>query len=273
MNINLLKNSIIFNWEKDYHLSKLLQSFQNKVEIRFVGGCVRNAFLGQKINEIDFAINIVPSEIIKILNKNNIEYDQQGIKFGTIKAIIKDKNYEITSLRKDTYKNSRFPDVEFINDWQLDSLRRDFTINSIYISLNKEIFDYHDGLNDLRENRILFIGKAKKRIKEDYIRIIRFYRFLSFFEFPKYNLKDLHMLNNVMHKIEDHVSNNKIKSELKKILNNPFPKNSLVSLDQDNIERKNKLIKYIQALWEKDDYKEGLNNCLKKINYLINNLQ
>ena len=110
-------------------------------------------------------------------DKKNIKYYESGIKHGTITALINDIKFEITSLRKDIDTDGRHAKVEFSENWKEDASRRDFTINSIYADIDGSLFDPFDGKKDLENGKVLFIGNAETRIKEDYLRILRYIRF------------------------------------------------------------------------------------------------
>jgi len=156
---------------------KAISNFNNESEIRFVGGCVRKILNNEKFDDIDLATNINPEQLKECLNKNNIQYYEVGIDHGTITAKIEEKKFEITSLRKDIVTDGRHAVVKFTNDWKEDAARRDFTINSIYADLEGNLFDPYDGLKDLKNGVVKFIGNPEKRIKEDYLRILRYIRF------------------------------------------------------------------------------------------------
>jgi tRNA nucleotidyltransferase/poly(A) polymerase len=158
-------------------LFKAISNYNDVSEIRYVGGCVRKILNNEKFDDIDLATNINPEEVKECLNNNNIKFYETGIKHGTITANIGEKNFEITSLRKDISTDGRHAIVEFTNDWNEDALRRDFTINSIYADQEGNLFDPHDGAKDLKNGVISFIGNPEKRIKEDYLRILRYVRF------------------------------------------------------------------------------------------------
>ncbi len=149
--------------------------------IRLVGGCVRDIILGKAPEDFDFACQFLPAKSIDILRKNNIKSIETGIKYGTITALIGDKTFEITTLRKDSNYNGRHPKTEFIDDYYLDAKRRDFTINALFLDQNGDIYDYFDGVDDLNNNIVKFIGNPEERIKEDYLRILRFFRFSCFY--------------------------------------------------------------------------------------------
>jgi poly(A) polymerase len=146
-------------------------------QIRLVGGCVRDLLMNKKVNDFDFACKLLPQEIIEILHKNKVKFVPTGIKFGTITAVLNGKNFEITTLRKDEEENGRYCKPEFINDYFLDAARRDFTINALYLDSAGFVYDYFNGISDLKKQKVRFIGDANKRISEDYLRILRFFRF------------------------------------------------------------------------------------------------
>jgi len=158
-------------------LFKVISNYNDLSEIRYVGGCVRKILNNEKFDDIDLATNLKPDEVKECLKNNNIDFFETGIDHGTITARIEEKNFEITSLRKDVSTDGRHAVVEFTNEWTEDALRRDFTINSIYADKEGNLFDPNDGVKDLENGKIEFIGDPEKRVKEDYLRILRYVRF------------------------------------------------------------------------------------------------
>ena len=154
-----------------------LNSYSKNSEARYVGGCVRKIIKKQNVDDIDLATNLKPSEVCDALKKKEINYYETGIDHGTITAIIDDNKYEITSLRKDISTDGRHAKVEFSLDWKEDAARRDFSINSIYSDKDGNLFDPYNGKKDLESGNVNFIGDAENRIKEDYLRILRYVRF------------------------------------------------------------------------------------------------
>ena len=150
MNTQLIKESILYRWKTSNKLSKLINIFNKRVDIRFVGGCVRDVFIGLPVKEIDFAINCKPKETIMILEESSIDYLDTGLSHGTVTAVIDKNKYEITSLRKDVKTYGRFAKVEYTNDWEQDALRRDFCMNAIYLSMNGDLYDKFNGLSDIK---------------------------------------------------------------------------------------------------------------------------
>ena len=166
---------------------KVIEKFSATSEIRYVGGCVRKIINNEVIDDIDLAINLNPDEVSKILKENNIKFYNTGIEHGRIAALINSKKFDITSLRKDVSTDGRHARVEFSKDWHEDASRRDFTINSIYADIDGNLFDPFNGKKDLENGEIKFIGVADKRIKEDYLRILRYVRFFLNYSKKKHN--------------------------------------------------------------------------------------
>jgi poly(A) polymerase len=146
-------------------------------EARTVGGAVRNALLGMSIAEVDVATTAVPEEVIKRVTAAGFKHVPTGIEHGTVTVIIDKHPFEVTTLRKDVETYGRHAKVEFGRDWKADAERRDFTINALSAGRDGTVFDYTGGLDDLAHRRVRFIGDPGRRIAEDYLRILRFFRF------------------------------------------------------------------------------------------------
>jgi poly(A) polymerase len=146
-------------------------------EGRFVGGAVRNALLGIPVTDIDIAVPMPPEETVKRLEKAEIKFVPTGWEHGTVTAILAGQPFEVTSLRRDVETDGRHAIVAFTDDWEEDSARRDFTMNALYAAPDGEIFDYHDGVQDLIAGRVRFVGDPARRIREDYLRVLRLFRF------------------------------------------------------------------------------------------------
>ena len=168
-------------------LFKLFNSYSNQAELRFVGGCVRKLINNEKIDDIDLSINLKPDIVVEILKKNKIKFYETGIDHGTITAVVKNKTFEITSLRKDMITDGRHAKVEYTNNWLEDASRRDLTINAIYSDIDGNLFDPFNGKKDLKYGTIKFIGDPAKRIKEDYLRILRYIRFFLVYSKNQYD--------------------------------------------------------------------------------------
>ena len=154
-----------------------INSYDSKSEIRYVGGCIRKIINKETVDDIDLSTNLEPKYICEALKKKDISYYETGIKHGTITAVIDQYKFEITTLRKDISTDGRHAKVEYSKDWKEDASRRDFTINAIYADREGNLFDPYDGKKDLENGFVNFIGDANKRIKEDYLRILRYLRF------------------------------------------------------------------------------------------------
>jgi len=166
------------NKELKFVFNKIQEGFpKDIVAARFVGGCVRKYLTYDKIDDIDIATILNAQEIKEKFKDSNFKVVETGIKHGTVTLVSKNYNLELTTLRKDVETDGRHAEVEYTDDWQIDSERRDFTINAIYLDINGNIFDPQMGTVDLKNNNVKFIGDPQKRIEEDYLRIIRFIRF------------------------------------------------------------------------------------------------
>ncbi len=159
-------------------VEKIFNAF-GESSVFLVGGCVRDTLMNKLVTDIDFATPCEPLEVIEILNKSKINYVDIGIKFGTVTAILNDKKYEITSFRKDISTDGRHAEVEFSKEMEADAARRDFTINALYVDKDCRVYDFYNGQEDLKNSILRFIGDPQARIKEDYLRIMRFFRFLA----------------------------------------------------------------------------------------------
>ena len=166
------------NKELKFVFKTLQEGFTNdEVVARFVGGCVRKYLTNDLIDDIDIATTLNTDEIKERFKNTNFKIVDTGVKHGTVTLVTDQFKLEITTLRKDVETDGRHAQVEYISDWHLDSERRDFTINAIYLDINGKFFDPQNGITDLQNNNVKFIGDPQKRIEEDYLRIIRFIRF------------------------------------------------------------------------------------------------
>ncbi len=176
-------------WKKNNLVLKLFNVFGEN-NIKLVGGAVRVALNNEKTNDLDFAINMRPELVKQKLKKNDIKFKDNSKGHGTVSIFSKDYVIEITSLRIDIKTFGRKAKVGFINSFEEDAKRRDFTINSIYSDLEGNLFDPFDGLEDLENNKIKFIGIPTDRIKEDNLRLLRYFRFVAAYSSNK---KQLHL--------------------------------------------------------------------------------
>jgi len=197
---------------------KAIKQNSTSGEIRYVGGCIRKILNNEVVDDIDLATNLEPKEVCEILKNNNIKFYESGIEHGTITAMIDNFKFEITTLREDVETDGRHAKIKFSKDWKKDASRRDFTINSIYSDDAGNLFDPFNGKKDLENGYIKFIGEPDKRIKEDYLRILRYLRFYS-------NYSKHHHDTDVIKKIKINIggisklSKERLFDELKKITN------------------------------------------------------
>jgi len=210
-NIKLISSTTPVN-----KIFEAINDFSETSEIRYVGGCVRKVIKKEKVDDIDLATNLKPSEVCAALKKKQISYYETGIDHGTITAIIDEYKFEITSLRKDVSTDGRHAEVEFSLDWREDASRRDFTINCIYADREGNLFDPFNGKKDLEEGYVNFIGNAEKRIQEDYLRILRYLRFYLNYSKQKHHTE---IIKNIKKNIGgiSNISSERLIDELKKI--------------------------------------------------------
>ena len=194
-----------------------LENEDKNTKLMFVGGCVRKLLSREQIKDIDIATNLSPEKIKKILNQNNIKFFETGISHGTITVINNGYKFEITTLRKDVATDGRHADVEFISDWEVDAQRRDFTIKAVYSNLRGEIFDPLEGAKDLKKGIVKFIGDSDKRIKEDYLRILRYLRFYTQYSKKEHDAETIKAIKRNLNGVIK-ISKERILDELFKIL-------------------------------------------------------
>ena len=149
----------------------------NNHEMRIVGGAVRDIALGKSPKDIDFATDATPDEMMAILDKAGIRHKPTGLEHGTITAILNNEPFEITTLRADTETDGRHAKVEFVKSWEEDAKRRDLTYNAMSMDIEGNVYDYFGGMDDLQDKVSKFVGDAEERITEDYLRILRYFRF------------------------------------------------------------------------------------------------
>ena len=252
---NIKKISIDTEVDK---LFNAINSYSDESELRYVGGCIRKIINKEKIDDIDLATNLTPVDVSQALKKNNINFYETGIEHGTITAVINNQKFEITSLRKDVVTDGRHAKIEFSKDWKEDASRRDFSINSIYSDKEGNLFDPYEGRKDILAGKIKFIGDAEKRIKEDYLRIVRYVRF--FLKYSK-NKHDPRILKKIKINLEGikNLSSERLLDELRKIISS----NGLEHISKDK--ESGELLRLIFPQILKMNSFEKLNEISKKI--------
>ena len=208
------------NIRNDTEIEKVfsaINTFSESSEIRYVGGCIRKIINKEEVDDIDLAVNLNPLEVCSAFKKKNIKYYESGIEHGTITAIINDNKFEITSLRKDIDTDGRHAKVMFSKDWHEDALRRDFSINSIYADKDGNLFDPFKGKKDIENGKIIFIGDAEKRIKEDYLRVLRYIRFFLNYSKHDHNPQVIRIIKQNLNGLSK-ISSERLLDEFRKLL-------------------------------------------------------
>lgn len=158
----------------------------NGYTLRLVGGAVRDLLLGRDPKDIDLATDCGPEDMVKLMEAEGVRYIPTGLQHGTITVNTSEGTYEITTLRVDRQTDGRHATVDFTSDWRIDANRRDLTINAMSLGLDGSLYDYFNGQQHLAERRVEFVGDAKLRIREDYLRILRYFRCANSFAFVVY---------------------------------------------------------------------------------------
>lgn len=218
-NINLSTKS--FAWVREDKTKALVAAFGAEC-CRFVGGAVRDSLIGRLVQDVDLATSLAPEEVMARLKKAGIKVVPTGLKHGTVTAVCQGRAFEVTTLRHDVETYGRHAEVKFHDDWAADAARRDFTINALYLGADGTLYDYFGGEEDIEAGRVRFIGDAAKRITEDALRILRFFRFHAW-----YGKGDLDPggLKAVAEKLGllDVLSEERVRDEILKLLRAPDP--------------------------------------------------
>ena len=240
-------------------LFNILNDNKRVTNAMFVGGCVRKFLSNEEIDDIDIATILTPEEIIKKFErKDNFEIKNTGISHGTVTLVSGGESFEITTLREDVSTDGRHAQVSFTKDWIKDSRRRDFTVNAIYMSANGKIFDPQNGIQDLKNKNIKFIGDPEHRIKEDYLRIFRYLRFSLQYKSLEIENETAKAINTNLNGIKN-LSKERIFLEINKI----------ISLDNlDDIFKSIFLLNLIKVLFPEFRYLDRIKN-LKSFKSLL----
>jgi len=261
-----MSNNKINTLIDEQHIKTLFSIFKNQnAEIRLVGGSIRDFLMNREIADIDSATDLEPNEVLQLLKEHKIEYDDYAIRYGSIIAYPNNKKIQITSLREDINQLGRHTSVLFTKDWKKDAARRDFTFNALYLGEDSKLYDYYNGQEDLQAKVIKFIGEIEDRIKEDYLRIYRYFRFFGLFDLPLIDKKTQSIVEKYIHESLGVLTNDVIRQEVLKMFNMPFPLNCFY--------RSQVKFKWVEILKEhfiKTNYELGLKKCLNKIDSIIN---
>ena len=226
----------------------LIGDDQGDPQSLFVGGCVRNAVLEVSETDIDIATKYEPEELIKILEDGGIKTIPTGIDHGTVTAVIDGKPFEITTLRKDVETDGRHATVSFTGDWAEDARRRDFTMNTLLADMSGNVFDpLGAGVEDLKSGHVVFVGESEKRIEEDYLRILRFFRFYAHYGKGEPDQKAVAACKKLSDNISS-LSRERVTSEFFKILLSDKAAMVLSLMQKNNI-----LGKVISSTYKEDD--------------------
>ncbi len=184
--INTFKAPFDISWLFKRDILRLTKTLSSKgADVYVVGGSVRNSYWKQDIDNIDFSINVSPNEVKELLKTIQCTIIEVGIEYGTLSVIINKNLFEITSFRKDIKTFGRKAIIKYTSNIKEDAKRRDFTFNTIYLNMKGEVIDPLGNFSDLESGKVKFVGDAQKRIKEDHLRILRFFRFIS--KYPSQN--------------------------------------------------------------------------------------
>ena len=208
-------------------IRRLIEVFEGAgAEIRFVGGCVRDSLLGIEVRDIDIATDALPDRIMGILRDAGIKSIPTGIEHGTVTAVVEGRGFEITTYRRDIKTDGRHAVVEFGTDWREDAERRDFTINAMSITPDGDLHDPFDGEDDLAAGRVRFVGDAQRRVREDILRILRWFRFHAHYGKPPPDVDALGACRGFAFRIPD-LSGERIRHELLRLLAADDPMSSI----------------------------------------------
>jgi poly(A) polymerase len=205
-----------------------------EAEARFVGGAVRDTIAGMRIGDVDIATPLPPDRVMDLLKSAGIKVVPTGLAHGTVTAVIDGAHFEITTLRRDVKTYGRHADVVFTDDWREDAARRDFTINAMSMTQAGEVFDYFTGRDDLAAGRVRFVGDAATRIREDVLRLLRFFRFHAHYGKGAPDGEALAAAGAAAHLIST-LSGERIWNELSRILEAPDPAGALKLMDEAGV--------------------------------------
>ena len=229
MTLEIKHKISVQSWMSEPFIHKVFSALQGSIppeepQALLVGGCVRNAILGIEVEDIDIATPLEPQSLIQILEKEKIKVIPTGLKHGTVTVVKKGVRYEITTLRRDEITDGRHAEISFTQSWREDAKRRDFTLNTLLMDLDGNIYDpLGCGLETVRSHHVSFVGNPALRIEEDYLRILRFFRFNAYYSDVKdYDKEGLKACKNAALHIRK-LSRERITQEFFKILSAPKP--------------------------------------------------
>jgi poly(A) polymerase len=202
--------------------------------VRFVGGCVRDALLGRPVKDIDIATDAPPERVIELLEAAEIKAVPTGIEHGTVTAVVGGQPFEITTLRRDIETDGRHATVEFTDDWVADAARRDLTINALSLAPDGTLYDPFDGEADLHAGRIRFVGDPRRRIEEDVLRLLRWFRFYAEYGSPPPDLDSLAACREMAPRLPG-LSAERVRAELLRLLGAPDPATVVTLMGEERV--------------------------------------
>lgn len=208
---------------------RALNPLGKPVATRFVGGCVRNALMGRKVDDIDCATRLLPQEVVDRAEAAGLRVVPTGLDHGTVTVIADGQPFEVTTLRRDVETDGRHAEVAFTTDWHADSARRDFRLNAIYADPDGTLFDPQEGIADALAGRVRFIGDPGARIREDYLRSLRFFRFVAHYGDDPIDAAALAAIARELKGLR-YLSAERVWKELKRLLGAPNPEASLIAM-------------------------------------------
>ncbi|SBW14400.1 polyA polymerase family protein [Brucella sp. 10RB9215] len=234
-----MSESINISGKADWLNAKPLQALFKALnrdggEARVVGGAVRNTLLGTGVSDVDLATTHLPEETMRLASEAGFKPVPTGMEHGTITVVVQGHPFEVTTLRRDIETNGRHAKVAFGTDWKADAERRDFTINALYVTADGTVIDQVGGLADIETRTLRFIGDAEQRIREDYLRILRFFRFFAWYGSGRPEAEGLRASARLKDGIAQ-LSAERIWSEMKKLLGAPDPSRALLWMRQAGV--------------------------------------
>jgi poly(A) polymerase len=205
-------------------------------QARFVGGCVRDALAGRPVNDLDIATDAEPAQVIALMQAAGFKTIPLGLAHGTVMVVVGGESFEITTLRRDIETDGRRAKVEFTNDWEADAARRDLTFNALSLDIDGNIYDPFNGVEDLEAGRVRFVGDAATRIREDFLRLLRYYRFFAHYGRPPAD-SDARAACRALVSGLDQLSGERVRAELFKLLAAPDPALTLDMMREDGVMR------------------------------------
>ena len=223
------------DWAEAPSTRRVLQALTaGGAEVRFVGGCVRDTLLGRPVDDIDLATDALPDAVMQGLERAGIKAIPTGIAHGTVSAVADDRLFEITTLRRDVETDGRHAKVAFGTDWLEDAARRDFTFNALSLSADGVLHDPFDGQADLQAGRVRFVGQAVQRVREDILRILRWFRFHAHYGRGEPDPEALGACRGFAYRIPD-LSGERVRYEMLRLLSADDPRASLELMSETDV--------------------------------------